>query len=151
MFDVCWTDPNRELLSEKVARKEIEEKHRIKRKSENGRQSFSTASSSSSDIAERTLGFFSSIRGRKAPSASRPRDSTLKTDFLQEESTGRRSSIYGVKSILSHIDNSEVTMKPPEGASMATRSLEIVDVASSVSSRGNHITLSLMALEDCAK
>lgn len=82
MFDVIWTDPNRELVGEHRAKKEIaREQKRAKERAEGSRSSLSTRMSSSS--SERALGFFGSLSLKKAvaPLKSRPssNSSTLLT------------------------------------------------------------------------
>jgi hypothetical protein len=73
MFDVIWTDPDRELVGEHRAKKEIaREQKRDKDTSDGSRSSFSTRGSSSS--SDRAFGIFSSrgLRRAVAPLMSRP-------------------------------------------------------------------------------
>lgn len=110
MFDVCWADPNRELRSEKAARKEAEAKRKDNNaSSDNVRQSFSTTSSSSSEGRTQSLGLFSSLRARKSASSNRPRQSALQRDSLHD--------IAGTRSSLSRVDTSEIAVKPNETGS----------------------------------
>ncbi|KXJ92826.1 hypothetical protein Micbo1qcDRAFT_232513 [Microdochium bolleyi] len=134
MFDVCWADPNRELRSEKAARKESEVKLKDRQsQSVNGRQSFSTtSSSSSSERLSHGLGFFSSIRGRRSAAPAKSRQSALQSDRSPEQDGPRHSSIYGVTSILSHLDTSEVTVKRNDTSSEAM--LQSPDQSEAVSS-----------------
>ena len=77
MFDVIWTDPDRELVGEHRAKKEIaREQKRAKERAEGSRSSLSTRASSSS--SERTFGFFGSMSLKKtvAPLKSRPSSNT---------------------------------------------------------------------------
>jgi len=110
MFDVCWTDPNRELRSEKAARKEAEAKRKDHNaSSDNVRQSFSTTSSSPSEGRTQSLGLFSSLRARKSVNLNRSRQSALLRDSPHD--------IVGVGSSFSHIDNSELAVKPSKTVS----------------------------------
>ncbi|ORY71782.1 uncharacterized protein BCR38DRAFT_462819 [Pseudomassariella vexata] len=68
MFDVIWTDPNRERVGERIARKELEAKNKDKdRKSQSGRQSVSSNRSSTSD---RAFGFFAHKSRKRATAPS---------------------------------------------------------------------------------
>ncbi|KAJ8121536.1 hypothetical protein ONZ43_g2033 [Nemania bipapillata] len=65
MFDVIWTDPNVELVGQRMLRKEQEAKEKEKKKRESGRQSVSTSSVSSS--SDRGFSLFPS-RAKRKPS-----------------------------------------------------------------------------------
>lgn len=82
MFDVIWTDPDRELVGEHRAKKEVaREQKRAKERAEGSRSSLSTRVPSSS--SERAFGLFGSLSLKKAvaPLKSRPssNSSTLLT------------------------------------------------------------------------
>lgn len=136
MFDVLWTDPNRELVGERIVRKEQEAKMKEKEKKqkpENGRQSISTESSTSSD---RGFGIFSARSRRKTPTSPKPKDPTT-SPAPPARNVGKvnRTSSYGVKTLLHHQDESEITVKPAERGYLPTQVSEAADV-SSLSSPG---------------
>ncbi|KAG4218041.1 hypothetical protein PC116_g33479 [Phytophthora cactorum] len=140
MFDVLWTDPNRELVGERMVRKEQEAKMKDKEKKqkpENGRRSISTESSASSD---RGFGIFSARSRRKTPASSpRPKDpKTPPAPPARNVSTANRTSTYGVKNLLLHQDESEITVKPAERGYLPMQISEAADV-SSLSSPGGKI------------
>ncbi|KAI0021865.1 hypothetical protein F4780DRAFT_778140 [Xylariomycetidae sp. FL0641] len=117
MFDVVWTDHNRELVGERILRKELEAKEKDKRKLESGRQSVSTTSSSSS---ERGFGLFASRSKRKTPTPAKGRGVGLTTGQVERDDfRGSRNSSYGVRSLLSVQDEADVTPKPIEGPFLA--------------------------------
>jgi len=64
MFDVIWTDPDRELVGERRARKEEEKNRKERDGSHTGRNSLSTRSSSSS--GEKPFGFSRSKSQKRA-------------------------------------------------------------------------------------
>ncbi|KAI2608519.1 uncharacterized protein GGS25DRAFT_280604 [Hypoxylon fragiforme] len=134
MFDVLWTDPNRELVGERMVRKEQEAKMKDQERKQNpgsNRQSTSTDSSTSSD---RGFGLFTTRSRRKTPTPSRHKNSPA-SPALSASSSNRinRSSAFCVKSLLLHQDGSETTVKPAEGGFLPVQLPEIVD-ASSISS-----------------
>ncbi|KAI1648586.1 uncharacterized protein F4817DRAFT_364245 [Daldinia loculata] len=131
MFDVLWTDPNRELVGERIVRKEQEAKMKEKEKKqkpENGRQSISTESSTSSD---RGFGIFSARSRRKTPTSPKPKDPTT-SPAPPARNVGKvnRTSSYGVKTLLHHQDESEITVKPAERGYLPTQVSEAADVSS---------------------
>ncbi|KAI1079300.1 hypothetical protein F5B20DRAFT_581402 [Whalleya microplaca] len=160
MFDVLWTDPNRELVRDRMVRKEQEAKDKEKdkkQKSEHRRESTSTNSSSSTDHG---FGIFASKSLRKTPTPSKTKDlatslASLTTDDKRKTPTPfktmdlatslaslttndkkvNRTSKYGVKSLLSHQDGSEVTVKPTEGTHLPVQLPEAGDAISTLSSR----------------
>ncbi len=69
MFEVDWTDYDRELVGERKARKEIQKDRKRKEDLRSGRASISTRSSSSS--SDKPLGFFGSIGLRKRQNSSK--------------------------------------------------------------------------------
>ncbi|KAI1371534.1 hypothetical protein F4677DRAFT_450357 [Hypoxylon crocopeplum] len=134
MFDVLWTDPNRELVGQRMVRKEQEARMKEKdkkQKSENSRQSTSTESSVSSD---RGFGLFATRSRRKTPTPSKSKNPTT-SPTLPAGNTNRvnRTSAYCVKSLLLHQDDSEATVKPVERDHLPVQPPEATD-ASSVSS-----------------
>ncbi|RYP03716.1 hypothetical protein DL765_010413 [Monosporascus sp. GIB2] len=134
MFDVLWTDPNRELLKDKISKREQEgrNKGKVTKRSQSNRRSLSTRSSSSSD---RGLGLFTKAR-KTLTVPSKPKNLTTSPDLSTEEPPGaRETSAYGVKSLLSHPDSSEVTVKPATGALLPVQPHDFNDVASGASSR----------------
>lgn len=136
MFDVLWTDPNRELVGERILRKELEAKNREneKGKHDNARQSVSASSSSSS---ERGFAFFAPKSRKKAtiPSKSDVRSSSPPQSAF-DDVADRRSSAFGVKALLAHEDDSKLTVKPVDRAIPPRQSPDPLDDCSSPSSRG---------------
>ncbi|KAK8031708.1 hypothetical protein PG990_001442 [Apiospora arundinis] len=135
MFDVLWTDPNRELVGERILRKEREAHHKEKDKKKSGisRQPTSASSSSSS---ERSFGFFTGKSRKKplSPSTSGCQSlSALQTPT--DESRSPRVSGYGVKELLSHEDDSVVTVKPASSSVARDSIPEALDGSLSFSSR----------------
>ncbi|KAI1799825.1 hypothetical protein F4811DRAFT_71956 [Daldinia bambusicola] len=131
MFDVLWTDPNRELVGERMVRKEQEAKMKDKEKKqkpENGRRSISTESSTSSD---RGFGIFSTRSRRKAPASPRPKDRNASPATpARSINKTNRASAYGVKNLLIHQDESEITVKPAERGYLPTQVSEAAEVSS---------------------
>lgn len=140
MFDVIWTDPNRELVGERILRKEREEregKSKDKdRKKHDGvnRNSTSTNSSSSS---EKGYGFFGSKNRKKTTTPTRV-NRTISSSAATplEEVKDRRLSAYAVKALLLHEDDSQSTVKPSNGTFPVAQSPELADGSSTLSSRG---------------
>ncbi len=143
MFDVLWTDPNRELLKERMVKREQEGKTKGKNKrSQSTRRSISTNSSSSSD---RGFGLFMT-KNRKfqgtPPKIEKP--TAISELSIDEGVRDRRASAYGIRSLLSHPDGSELTVKPSTGLFLPIRKPPTTsDAASSKSSRGKYITYSV--------
>lgn len=141
MFDVIWTDPNRESLKERMVKKEQEGKTKGNNNKmlHGSRRSMSTHSSSSS---ERGFGLFASrtrkFQGRPSSSAEKP--PTPPKPSTDQRAKDKLDSTYGVKSLLSHPDGSEVTVKPTIEPFPPVRPLDFGDAVSSVSSRGKSIT-----------
>ncbi|KAI1414286.1 hypothetical protein F5Y13DRAFT_197742 [Hypoxylon sp. FL1857] len=131
MFDVIWTDPNRELVGERMKKKEQEAKMKEKEKkskSDSSRQSISTESSTSSD---RGFGIFSSRSRRKPPTPSRTSDTITPPALLSPDVNKiDRTSAYCVKSLLLHQDESEVTVKPTERGHLPVQRPETADTSS---------------------
>ncbi|KAK8046151.1 hypothetical protein PG996_014215 [Apiospora saccharicola] len=136
MFDVLWTDPNRELVGERKIRKELEAQNKEKEKKKAGvnRQSTSASSSSSS---ERSFGLFSGKARRKAPTPSKQASPSLSAPQTPtDEPRSQRVSGYGVKALLSHEDDSAVTVKPASNSDVTRDSIpEALDGSLSLSSR----------------
>ncbi|XXH00438.1 hypothetical protein Hte_006783 [Hypoxylon texense] len=135
MFDVIWTDPNRELMGERIIRKEQEAKTREKQKrqrSESSRRSVSTESSASRASSERGFGLFASRSRRKIPSPPKSGDpATPPTLLTSSTSKASRTSAYGVRALLlQHQDNSEATVKPDEAAHLPVQPQEAAEVSS---------------------
>lgn len=127
MFDVLWTDPNRELVGERKIRKELEAQNKEKEKKQAGvnRQSTSASSSSSS---ERSFGLFSGKARKKASTPSKQ---------ATDEPRSQRVSGHGVKALLSHEDYSAVTVKPASSSNVTHDNIpEASDGSLSLSSRG---------------
>ncbi|OTB05235.1 hypothetical protein M426DRAFT_10834 [Hypoxylon sp. CI-4A] len=128
MFDVIWTDPNRELMGERMVRKEQEAKEKSRAKSENSRKSTSTESSTSSD---RAFGIFTSRGRRKTPTPSKQKDPPTPSSLLSSHSNKvNRTSAYGVRSLLPHQDDSMATVKPLERSNLPVQPPEATDVSS---------------------
>ncbi|KAK7935136.1 hypothetical protein PG985_000631 [Apiospora marii] len=136
MFDVLWTDPNRELVGERKIRKELEAQTKEKEKKKAGvkRQSTSASSSSSS---ERSFGLFSGKTRKKAPTPSKQASPNLSAPQTPtDEPRSQRVSGYGVKALLSHEDDSAVTVKPASSSNGTRDSIpEALDGSLSLSSR----------------
>ncbi|KAI8958170.1 hypothetical protein F5Y11DRAFT_52331 [Daldinia sp. FL1419] len=131
MFDVIWTDPNRELLGERMVRKEQEAKMKEqekKQRSDSSRRSISTESTASSD---RGFSIFSVRSRRRTPSSPNPKKPTT-PPALPVRSFGKanRTSAYGVKTLLLHQDESEITVKPAERGYFPTQASEAAEVSS---------------------
>ncbi|CAJ2508104.1 Uu.00g092900.m01.CDS01 [Anthostomella pinea] len=136
MFDVIWTDPNRELVGERMLRKEIEgkSKDKEKKKSQDGRQSGSTTGSSSS---ERAFGIFASKSRRKPFTTSKAKESnTNSAQLAGDDVKGNRNTAYAVKTLLPGQDEAEVAPRPIDGPFLPVQSPEACDASSSPSSRG---------------
>ncbi|KAK8058699.1 hypothetical protein PG994_009147 [Apiospora phragmitis] len=137
MFDVLWTDPNRELVGERRVRKELEAQNREKEQKKTGinRNSTSTSNSSSS---ERSFGLFSSKNRKKASTSSKPATQRFSAPHTPaDEPRSQRTSGYGVKALLSHEDVSAVTVKPVSSSNVTHESIpQAFDASLSLSSRG---------------
>ncbi|RYP69545.1 hypothetical protein DL771_006060 [Monosporascus sp. 5C6A] len=147
MFDVLWTDPNRELLKDKISKREQESRNKGKiiKRSQPNRRPLSTHSSSSKD---RGFGLFTKAR-KTLTTPSKPKNPSTSPDLPAEEvPRARRTSAYGVKSLLSHPDGSEVTVKPVTGSLLPVQPPDFSDVASGASSRDS--VLSKGAADQCA-
>ncbi|KAI1111758.1 hypothetical protein F5Y14DRAFT_464342 [Nemania sp. NC0429] len=124
MFDVIWTDPNVELMGQRMQRKEQEAKEKEKKKRESGRQSVSTTSSSSS---ERTFSLFPAKNKRKTSTPSKPKATS--SNPSQEEPgydnlKSLRTSGHGVGAALTNRDKSTIPVKPCDGPLPATKCSE---------------------------
>ncbi|KAI1827863.1 hypothetical protein F4861DRAFT_549196 [Xylaria intraflava] len=123
MFDVLWTDPNVELVGQRILRKEQEakdkdkdkdkEKDKDKKKTGSDRQSVSTNSSSSSERGFALL--ISKSRKKGSTPLGGKTDSALPNQEEDDESRAHRTSAYGVKAALADQDESEITPKHTEG------------------------------------
>ncbi|KAI5867159.1 hypothetical protein GGS23DRAFT_547101 [Durotheca rogersii] len=136
MFDVLWTDPNRELMGEKIIRKEQEAKEREKRqKSDRNRQSFSTESTTSSD---RSFRFFGSRSRRKAQTPPQAEDkgapASPSASLADHAAKVSRTSGYHARPVLHHRDSSRDTTKPAQPSHPSLQLPEINDGSSSLSS-----------------
>ena len=85
MFDVIWTDHNRELVGERRARKDLEKTPKKKEDVRSARSSISTASSSSARN-DKPLGFLGSISRMKTGYSSKGR--SLSTAHSNEGPNG---------------------------------------------------------------
>ncbi|KAK9774276.1 hypothetical protein SCAR479_09140 [Seiridium cardinale] len=137
MFDIYWTDHNRELVGERTVRKEREEreakaKEGDGKKHENSRHSVSTTSSASS---ERGFGFFSSKGRKKVATPSRVDYATYQPKSVADSSNERNVSAYGLKRLLVPGDGPELNAKPANGDLLPVQHPHIVDNCSSPSSR----------------
>ncbi|KAI1146879.1 hypothetical protein F4825DRAFT_174977 [Nemania diffusa] len=115
MFDVIWTDPNVELMGQRMLRKEQEAKEKEKQKRESGRQSVSTSSVSSS--SERGFSLFPSKIKRKTSTPSKGKSNPSvpsQEEVGHDDETAHRASPYGVRAALAHQDNPEISRKPSE-------------------------------------
>lgn len=115
MFDVIWTDPNVELMGQRMIRKEQEAKEREQRRAEFVRQSVSTTSSSCS--SERGFNLFAKSRGKGA-TPSRAKSNASAPGQQQSGGNGietNRSSTYGVKAALVDSDEPEIRPNPSGG------------------------------------
>ncbi|KAI0407481.1 hypothetical protein F4802DRAFT_611938 [Xylaria palmicola] len=115
MFDVIWTDPNVELMGQRMLRKEQEAKDKEKKRAESCRHSVSTSSSSSSD---RGFTLFSTKNKWKGSLPSRGKtDSSVPVQegLGCDDAKSQRSSAYGVKAALSEQDKPGVSPKASHG------------------------------------
>ncbi|KAI0881136.1 uncharacterized protein GGS22DRAFT_197187 [Annulohypoxylon maeteangense] len=130
MFDVLWTDPNRELMGERIIRKEQEARLRDrdkKQKTENSRQSISTEGSTSSD---RGFGIFTVRSRRKTSTPSKIKDPTTSPARLASSSSKvNRTSAYGARSLLHH-DGSQATARDGEKSHHPVQLPEVADNSS---------------------
>ncbi|OTA67693.1 hypothetical protein K449DRAFT_182362 [Hypoxylon sp. EC38] len=131
MFDVLWTDPNRELMGERMKKKEqaarMKDKEK-KSKPDSSRRSISTESSTSSD---RGFGIFSTRSRKKPPTPSMTNNPTTSPALLSPDPNKiNRTSAYGVKSLILHQDESEVTVKPTEKGPFPVQRPETADTSS---------------------
>jgi hypothetical protein len=136
MFDVIWTDPNRELMGEKMHRKEKEReaKEKERMKSESGRQSVSTTGSSSS---ERGFSLFASKSRNKLATPSKSTKMPLSaTSPASDSSKYAGSLVLGVQSLLLRENGSDSTEIPGNGVVAPASSPEPGDVRSIQSPRG---------------
>ncbi|KAI1313136.1 hypothetical protein F5Y03DRAFT_156291 [Xylaria venustula] len=116
MFDVIWTDPNVELMGQRMLRKEQEAKEKDKRRAESIRQSTST--SSSSTPSERGFNLFAGKAKKKFSTSSGGKSNPYASSVEEPEcgdAKARRSSIYGVKAALANHDGSDSLPKPSDG------------------------------------
>ncbi|KAK7967402.1 uncharacterized protein PG986_001679 [Apiospora aurea] len=136
MFDVLWTDPNRELVGERKIRKELEAQSRDKEKKKTDISRNSTSASSSAS-SERSFGLFSSKSRKKASAPSKPATQSLSSPQTPaDEPKDQRTSGYGVRALLSHEDDSAVTVKPASSSNVTRDSVpEALDGSLSLSSR----------------
>lgn len=143
MFDVLWTDPNRELLKERIVKKEQESKAKgnAQKRSSSDRRSTSTNSSSSSD---RGFGLFVT-KMRKTPGSlsKAKRPATVPESSTDENGGERHTSTYDVDSFLSHPDPSQLTLKPNREPFLPLNFPEFGDATSTASSRGKDAATSL--------
>ncbi|KAI1876595.1 hypothetical protein JX265_004121 [Neoarthrinium moseri] len=137
MFDVYWTDHNRELVGERATRKEREEREGKSRerssqkKQENARHSVSTNGSASS---ERSFGLFSSRK--KFTTLGRLDLTSTSSEPATDATKERGISSYGVKRLLSHQESPGATVKPMNAEDLPVQQPEPIDGNSSLSSRG---------------
>ncbi|KAI1124807.1 hypothetical protein F5Y10DRAFT_284761 [Nemania abortiva] len=132
MFDVIWTDPNVELMGQRMQRKEQEAKEKEKKKRESGRQSVSTSSLSSS--SERGFSLFSSKSKRKTstPSKGKPSSSApSQGDPEQGDAQAHRTSTYGVRAALGNQDKSDISPHPSDKLFLPAKHAEPEDTRSS--------------------
>ncbi|KAK6062388.1 hypothetical protein SCUP234_07296 [Seiridium cupressi] len=137
MFDIYWTDHNRELVGERTVRKEREEreakaKEGDGKKHENSRHSVSTTSSASS---ERGFGFFSSKGRKKLATSSRVDYANDQPESVADSSKERNISAYGLKRLIVPEDGPELNAKPVDGDLLPVQHPHILDNCSSPSSR----------------
>jgi hypothetical protein len=99
MFDVIWTDPDRELVGERRARKEAEKE--MREKSRTGRNSISTRSSSSS--SEKPFNLFSSKSLKKTIAPLKSKTSMVSTSSglvtPKIDNKERRGSYFSATSV----------------------------------------------------
>ncbi|KAI0115503.1 hypothetical protein GGR51DRAFT_576523 [Nemania sp. FL0031] len=125
MFDVIWTDPNVELVGQRMLRKEQEAKEKDQKKRESGRQSVSNSSVSSA--SERGFSLFPSKTRRKTPTPSKGNPSfgaPSSEDPEREDAKAHRTSAYGVRAALSRQDKSEIQPKSSDGLFLPTKHFE---------------------------
>jgi hypothetical protein len=93
MFDVIWTDHNRELVGERRARKELDKDPKKRDDARSNRSSMSTASSASSRN-EKSLGFFGAIGRIKSGQSSKSR--SLATSHSYDGTSGISAESYPI-------------------------------------------------------
>lgn len=138
MFNVIWTDPDRELVGERRARKEVQKEMRERDQSRAGRNSLSTHSSSSS--GEKPFGLISSksLKRVKTPlkgvsSAS----SGLLTPTI--DTKRQRGSFFGAVPTLQATESNQDPdsgQAPSESTLLADQFMDHFDQSPSSSSRG---------------
>jgi hypothetical protein len=136
MFDVLWTDPDRELVGERIIRKELEAES--KGKYVDGTDTTRTSrSSGSSASSERRFGFFTP---RSKKQATSPRGSTsrlnLPTTPTNCSASDRRSSLLSTTDSIPLAENTGGINSTGEDASSLPRSTTASAVWSSPCSRG---------------
>lgn len=140
MFDVYWTDHNRELVGERTARKEREREAKAKegntKKHESPRHSVATTNSSAS--SEKGLGLFAT-RGRKRITAPTRLDyATNAPDSLLSDNLKERSvSGYDAKRLLTHESDANTALRADIEQFGSTQIQNSLGSCSSPSSRGN--------------
>ncbi|GAW16832.1 hypothetical protein ANO14919_062750 [Xylariales sp. No.14919] len=125
MFDVIWTDPNIELVGQRMLRKEQEAKEKDKKRAESIRQSVST--NSSSCPSERGFSLFAGKGRKKGSTSSRGKTNSCAQSHEEPECTdvkARRNSAYGVKAALNNQDESVIPAKPSSGPFIPVQSPE---------------------------
>ncbi|KAI0157337.1 hypothetical protein GGR57DRAFT_500957 [Xylariaceae sp. FL1272] len=115
MFDVIWTDPNRELVGQRIIRKEKElerkEKDKDKRKHDGSHQSVSTSSSySNSKRLSLLQAAKNKLKGSKSSLRSRPGTSNGAEE--NNELKANRTSSYSVDAALTNLQESDSSQRP---------------------------------------
>ncbi|KAJ2979563.1 hypothetical protein NUW58_g7170 [Xylaria curta] len=112
MFDVIWTDPNVELVGQRMQRKEQEAKEKDKKRAGGCRQSVSTTSSSSSERGFTLFAAKSKWKG-STPSRGKTKSNVPTQEGLgSDQGKANRNSTYGVKAALTNQDESESCPQP---------------------------------------
>ncbi|KAI1423753.1 hypothetical protein F5Y12DRAFT_716018 [Xylaria sp. FL1777] len=131
MFDVIWTDPNIELMGQRMLRKEQEAKEKEKRRAEGSRQSVSTSSSSA--LSERGFNLFSGRAKKKSSTASGGKTNPYAPSYEESEcgnTKGHRSSIFDAKTALVSHDGPETLPKSSDGSYIPVQSPELEEASS---------------------
>ncbi|TGJ83412.1 hypothetical protein E0Z10_g5352 [Xylaria hypoxylon] len=131
MFDVIWTDPNVELVGQRMLRKEQEAKEKDKKRAESSRQSIST--SSSSCPSERGFNLFAGKGRKKGSTSSREKTNPCAPSHEELECSNvnpRRTSTYGVKAALNNQEESGIPARPSKGPFIPVKSPELEESCS---------------------
>jgi hypothetical protein len=139
MFDVYWTDHNRELVGERIIRKERERreaegKEGNRKGHKSSRHSITTTSSASS---EKGFGFFTSKERKKATAASRLDYATHPLNASTNKDKEQSSAAYDTKELVHDEDHLRYSLNSGSGVEELPTQVTLPSFdCSSPSSRG---------------